>query len=860
MSGKSRDQLGPSSRSGFRLLDGYRPLPGLYDELIDAHGAVRPHWIPFLAALDQMPDAELRQRWTLAERLIHENGISFNAFADPEDTSRPWAFDGIPLILSATDWAALSDGLTQRAQLLDAILADLYGPQRLIHEGMLPAPLILGNPQFLRPCHGIDLAGGNHLYAYGADLVRGADGRWRVLSDRTEAPAGAGFALENRIVLSHCLAEPFRDNRVVRLAGYFQAFHDRLVAQSRRDYPRVVLLSQGPHSQTFFADSYTARYLNYSLAEGADLTVRSDKVYMKTVDGLLPVDVIVRQIEGQDADPLELNPDSNRGTAGLVRAVHAGNVIVANGLGSAVLETDALTPYLPAICRRLFDQDLLLPSVESWWCGDPDSAAHVSDHLDRFILRPAFRRRSTLLDRADYTMGSALDDAERRAMRARIAERGYELVGQEEVRTSTAPAWEDGVLRPRPVVLRTFVASTGQGYEAMPGGLSRVADDGDARAVSVQRGQRSKDTWVLSDRPVGSLSLLPPAIAVAGVRRTGKDLPSRAADNLFWLGRYAERAEGCIRQVRTVLSRLTEDSGLPNDTEAMWKLLETLIRKGGREAPSASQAVATDLQEVARAILFDQTWPYGLRETLSHLHRTATLSRDRLSVEAWRTLNGEALSRLLRPPVRFFHPAMALDHLNGALSALSAFSGLQTENMTRSFGWRFLTMGRRIERAVHLSELLRDLTVDAGDTNSQRLILLLEVADSFMTYRSRYLFTPMLEPVVDLLLLDETNPRSVIFQLAELLTHVDHLPAGGTEAIRTPEQRKVLALVTELRLSEVGPICQIGENGRRETLAVLLQAVVDGLPQVSELIARSFFSLSDSARSVAVGRIGRDER
>ncbi len=861
VSSQYHDQLELLDLSAHRLWRGYRPKPGVYDELLQPDGQPRAHWRAFIAGLDAMPDGELEQRWAMAERMVQENGVSYDVFADPDSADRPWAFDGVPLILPPEEWAQLEAGLVQRAHLLNALLADVYGPQHLVREGLIPPALVMGNPQFLRPCHGIQPRGGVFLHFYAADLARGPDGRWRVLSDRTEAPTGSGFALENRIILSQCLSEGFAEHKVNRLASFFQQMHDKLVALSGRANPRIVLLSPGSRSEAFFAHAYKARYLGYTLVEGADLTVRSDRVFLKTVEGLQPVDVIMRRIDSDAADPLQLSSGSDVGTAGLVRAAHAGSVVIANALGSAVLENQGLMAFLPDLCRHLTGESLLLESAATWWCGDGEAAAVVRDNLDRLAIRSTFARHTLLSHSPNHIVGSMLTPEHRAALRSRIEHRGYNYVGQELLPASTMPVWEDGHLRPRPVVLRVFVAATEDGYAVMPGGLARIADSDESRAVSVQRGDRTKDTWVLSEGPVNALSLLPTPLSVVNVRRTSQGLPSRTADNLFWLGRYTERAEDMIRLLRTSVSRLTEGDGVMVDTEAVASLVHTLAARGANGSAETETVPAdqASIERQIRSLLFDPDQAYGLPETLSSLHRTAAAVRHRLSVDAWRTLNEDILERPWHPRVAHVRPAVVLAQLNGALATLSAFSGLEMENMTRSHGWRFLDMGRRIERALHMAQMFKDLTVEDSEALRPGLTLLLEAADSFMTYRSRYLSTPLLEPVLDLLLLDEANPRSVAFQLAALQDNVDELPQSSAGPGRAPEQRVIMAGLTDLRLSDIAELCRVSASGRRAELDALLDAILAGLPKASEHIARNYFSHAEAVHTGAVHRADQDE-
>ena len=356
----------------------------------------------------------------------------------------------------------------------------------------------------------------------------------------------------------------FRDCRVQRLAPFFRTLRVN-VARDRahnRDNPRIVLLTPGPYNETYFEHAYLARYLGYTLVEGGDLTIRDNRVFLKVLGGLQPVDVIFRRLDDDFCDPLELRPDSFLGVPGLVQVVRAGNVAVANALGTGLLETSGLLAFLPELCRRFLDEDLLLPSVATWWCGDPLICNYVVDNLGDLVIKGAH-----LGTRFEPVFGAELSAAERTELVARIRARPMDFVAQERLSLSTAPALVGERLQQRHLVLRTYLAAHGDTFTMMPGGLSRFSAAADTIVVSMQRGGGSKDSWVISDGPVSSLSLLPHSGLPVQLSRGGKDLPSRVADNLYWLGRYAERAEGLARLLRAVLIRLIESSEMVDSSE-----------------------------------------------------------------------------------------------------------------------------------------------------------------------------------------------------------------------------------------------------------------------------------------------------
>jgi uncharacterized circularly permuted ATP-grasp superfamily protein/uncharacterized alpha-E superfamily protein len=830
----------------------YQPLAGLYDEMM-ANGSLRPHWQQLSAALDSLGMAELNRRWREARQLIHENGVSYNVHGDPGGLDRPWQLDPIPLMISSAEADFLQAGLIQRARLLEMILADVYGPQDLLAGGFLPPELVFGNPAFLRPCHGLSLPGNRFLLFYAADLGRSPDGSSWIIGDRTQAPSGAGYTLENRIVLSRMLPEVFQDCRVHRLALFFRSFRQTIrdISPLNRDNPRVVLLSPGPTDETYFEHAYLARYLGYTLVEGGDLTVRNNRVYQKLLGSLQPVDVILRRLDDDCCDPLELRGDSFLGVPGLVQAVRAGNVALANPLGCGWMESPGLLPYLPTLCRQLLGEELKIPSVPAWWCGDERGREHVLANLDRMVIKPSFPCHH------DPIFTHRLSDQDRSKLIADIHARPHAYIGQEQLDLSTAPVLVSQHLQPRHLVMRAYVAASSDSFVVMPGGLTRVTGSPDTLIVSMQQGGGSKDTWVLASGPVSTFSLLRPPMQAEEVTRGGGDLPSRAADNLFWLGRYVERAEGTVRLLRGILIRLTEKSGLADVPE-----LPHLIRALNHQTQSFSGLPAgkTDMgfaapQEELHAFLFDVARPGSLAATVTALDRVAGMVRDRISMDMWRILSSLYLNEVSYEPTpdgRWDSTLSdALHLLNRTVLTLAAFGGLASDSMTRGYAWRFLDLGRRLERAWHTLGLVRHTLVSVSNPEAPLLEALLEIADSLMTYRRRYLHRLAPAPVLDLLLVDETNPRSLAYQLVCLSEQIDQLPHGEAVAGRTPEQRLVLSALTALRLADINQLAEVHPSGNRPQLNELLDKLGSDLPALSDLITQHYLSHLRPSRHLA---------
>jgi uncharacterized circularly permuted ATP-grasp superfamily protein/uncharacterized alpha-E superfamily protein len=819
----------------------YRTAPG-HDEAFEHGGETRRHWAVLFDSLRDLGPAELGRRWREARDLIRENGVTYNVYGDPAGIARPWQLDPIPLLIPPDEAAALERGLVQRARLLELVLSDLYGPQNLLSQRLLPPELVYANPGFLRAVHGIETPGGRYLHLYAANLGRDAGGRWVVIGDRTQAPSGAGYALENRIVMTRTLPEAFRDCRVHRLALFFQTFRDtlRALAPRNKENPRVVLLTPGPYNETYFEHAYLARYLGYSLVEGGDLTVRDNRVFLKVLGGLQPVEVIFRRLDDDFCDPLELRPDSFLGVPGLVHAVRSGNVAVANALGTGLLETPALTAFLTRLCREFLGEDLRLDSVPTWWCGEPQSLRHVLERLDDLVIKPAFPA-----SRIEPAFPAGLSAGQRAELAGRIRERPREYVAQARLDLSSTPVLSGGRLVPRKMVMRSYLAADGGGgFAYMPGGLTRVSAAEDTMVVSMQQGGGSKDTWVLADSAVSEFSLLPAGGSRVTPTRSGGSLPSRAADNLFWLGRYAERAEGLTRLLRGIFVRLAERPGLGDCPELPY-LLRVLAARADPKAPPPDET--DDLFSRIFPMVFGRSDPHTLASVVRTVRQSASIVRDLISLDMWRVVNtlGELTDEAVAGPT----PAEVLDLLNRTVITLAAFGGLASDSMTRGEGWRFLDIGRRLERSLHLIELLRTTLERPAPQEGPVLDAVLEVVDSGMTYRRRYLSSLQAEPVLDLVMEDETNPRSLASQLVALVDDVDHLPRPP--AGRSPEQRFALAALDSVRLAEPGRLAAV-EGGTRLALRDLLKHVGGWLPLLSDAITQQYLGHLQTSRHLAV--------
>ncbi len=808
----------------------YQPRPGFHDEMIDSTGKIRPHWQELADALNKIGPSGLADRWHEGKRLIHDNGVTYNVYGDPQSTERPWPLDPIPFILETGEWEGIEAAIVQRATLLNLILRDVYGPQKLMREGKIPPELIFEHRGFLRPCCGVTLPGNTWLHSYSADIARAPGGRWWVLADRTQAPSGAGYALENRLVSVRVLPDVFRAGNVQRLAPFFQKYRDQLRSLApKRENPRVVVLTPGPYNETWFEHAFLARYLGYTLVEGGDLTVRNNHVYLKTLGGLLPVDVIVRRQDDSYCDPLELRGDSMLGVAGLTGAVWSGNVAVANALGSGILESAALAAFLPTLSKHVLGEELKMPNIATWWCGEDGPRKWVVDHLEKLVIKPAAPSLEF-----EPVFGAKLSAEKRAEWIEKIRAHPSAYVAQEQVSLSTAPVAHNGALDARHIVLRVFAVASGDSYVVMPGGLTRVTSSLDSLVVSMQHGGGSKDSWVLADAPAPTFSLLRKARGPLPVSRATFDLPSRVADNLYWLGRYLERFETAVRAVRAVMPRLFVESD-PSVTAAIYVGTHFLMGGGWLHDDYAAQGDVS-LESVLLALITDAKSDYNLRAGSREILRVARLLRDRISTDAWRVLNQIHTQFNETAPPEPLRVSRAQDLLDQAVLSLSAFSGLAVENMTRGHGWRFLDMGRRLERAVQTVQLLRHGLGFDGPATDPELAMVLEIADGTLTYRSRYLNSMQFDLVLDLLLLDEGNPRAVAYQLAKLRKHVDRLPESHPSSGNPREARLALSLLNSVLLAEAQELVNLPDLSRFTT------KLITDLTLLSDTLTRVYFT------------------
>jgi uncharacterized circularly permuted ATP-grasp superfamily protein/uncharacterized alpha-E superfamily protein len=825
----------------------YTPAEGYWDEALLPSGYPRRHWRELFVEVGRMGLPQLTRRWQSGRQLIQSQGITYNVANRPEGIEHSWPMDPIPLVISEFEWAGIERAVGQRAKLLNAILVDLYGPQKLLHQRQLPPALVYANPHFLRPCFGITPPGGMHLHSYAVDIARSPDGSWWVVADRTQAPSGMGYTLQNRLVSARTLPGAFNQRHVRQLARFFDIKRETLLtlASTQRPNPTVVLLSPGPHNETYYEHSFLAGLWGIALVEGADLTVLDRRVYLKTLGGLKPVDLILRRMDDSYCDPLELRADSLLGVPGLVDAVRSGSVVIDNALGSGLVETAAHMGFLPSLCRQLLGEELKMPSVATWWCGQEKPRRYVLEHLKDLVLKSTFPQPGRHPEFPEMMDAAELEDLIRR-----IEARPEEFVAQERVALSTAPVRTDSGFSPRHVMLRAYAAWNGSSYSVMPGGLTRVSTQDSSLVVSMQLGGESKDTWVLGNTEEPPLSRRQLSLPM-GANASKRDLPSRVAENLLWLGRYAERVEERVRFVRALLPSLSgeEDYGHTVSLETATRLLSKMEFLPPETTTASLGEQHWQVQRWLTEMVFDPSQTSTLRWNLKEMRRTAWHLKERLSLDTWRVL------QQLESQFSAFVPSSAdqrylagMDVLDGVIVTLSAFSGMLMESTTRGFGWRFLEIGRRLERALQSAEMLGACLGAASSELEPYLQLLLQIADSSITYRSRYPTVLQTELVLEVLLTDESNPRSVAFQLATLLhqvTRLQELHDRSYDGVERALAVKALAAVRDIRMADIAHRVPTGRFAALDDLIRELKVI---LYETSDALTSSYLSHLTASR------------
>ncbi len=817
------------------------------DEMATDQGKINPHWERLAKYYDQIGRDRMGQYHEEVGRQLRENGVTYNVYGDPSGMNRPWILDPVPMVFSGEEWEGIEKGLVQRTNLLNLILSDLYSSQTLIKEGLIPFELVYNHKGFLRQAHHVKLDGGQQLIQYSSDLARGPDGKMWVLHDRTDAPSGSGYTFENRVAMTRVFPDLIRENHVRKITSYYQTFKNTLgnLTTNNRENPRVVLLSPGPTNETFFEHAYISSFMGFTLAFGEDLTVSDGYVWLKTIKGLEKVDVLIRRVDDVFCDPLEFRSDSHLGVVGLMEAVRQRKVLVINPLGCRVLENPGLMAFLPKICKQLLGEDLAIPSVATWWCGQPLELSYVLEHMESLVIRSIYRGTDH-----KSVFGGNLSKGELEELKRKIRRSPYLFVGQEMVDFSTSPSWINNKLEARNAVFRSYVVadSENRDYQVMPGGLSRSSPEEGAFLVSNQTGGISKDTWVLGKaKDAGAVALRPIRVQ----RLVHNVLPSRTGERLFWLGRYLERSAYTVRLMRmTLLSYNEADEDIHiQENPVLNTLLQTLTSMTGTFPGFTEKSILKNPEPELVALVRDADKSGSLAYSVQNFLANAYAVRDRLSLDTWRILDSIS-EELNHMRVSVTTIQQAYQSLDSMIVKLMAFYGLNLDNMTREPTWHLLNIGRFIESAVNNCTILRGMLSKSFDAESNKELMedTLRCNESLVTYRYRYRSNLEMNGVLSLLMLHEDNPRALIFQLLKIDHHLSTLPDHGEGELFGSERKKLLEAITKIRLCDIERL-SVPDPASQEflDLTVFLDEIVDLLHETSDIVYEKYFSHTGSS-------------
>ena len=820
----------------------------LHDETLTTDGRIQPDWQRVLVSLSALSPSEVAHRQLDISRQLRAYGIAYSTLSNARHESRPWHLDLAPFVIEPNDWAIVSHALEQRAQLKRAILADVYTDQRLLRERLIPPAMIFAHKGYQRDAY--KLGSQLDLPMMSADISRSPSGQWYVVDDICQYPEGIGYAVENRLVLSGTLPKLFREGRVKRIAAYFKQIQQHIAELSESD-GRCVMLAYGPEHPFYFEYAFLAKYLGYTLVQCGDLTIRDNRAYLRTVAGLQRVSVIIRFIKDTELDPMAVGQASARGITGLFQAVRSGGVKVINPLGSGVLDNPALNVCLPQLCKELLGEDLLMPGPPTYWLGDEQQRAHVMGKRDALLFRD-IDSLGQLFD-PQLMQPEELDNLIRN-----IVLTPYRYVAQERLDRSTAPAFEGTNAVKRQVTVRCFLISQGDQYTTMPGGLCLLdtAVNGSRPAYDALAG--SKDTWVIAKGPVKPVSLLTRSAMDSHFSVIDGELPSRVAENLFWMGRHAERCETTVRLLRCIFQTLQNDDARDNPestNDAVAPALAAILRattKATRTLPGfIGRGGVKRIREPKKellSLLHDPARAGTLPFALNQLQSSSASARDRVSDELLHVLNqlDDICAELTgnSTPASLFDGTDTLkginDRLNDTLLLLSALAGLSHENFTHGDGWRFMMLGRRLERVQHTSTVINTMLAHEY-TDVQLLETLLKLFDSVMTYRSRYRSQIDVSLVLRLLLVDQFNPRSLAFQLSEIHDTIAVLPGRRSMSQADALSQLTIGGLSRIQLADPEQLIAARKDAR-QNLSKLLGVIEDLPSKIANILTATYFS------------------
>ena len=821
------DLFGPGP--GTNPLAGYIAPDPAADIFNSAPDTTKNAWRVFASGLANQAEGDLASLQPYLDSVVEDLGLAFRLTGDEQE--RAWPLNPMPILIGADEWEQISAGLIQRADLLENVIADIYGPQQLVRDGHLPAAVVSGSANFARRLVGMKPTGIHFLNVCAVDLARGPRGDWRVLADRVRFPVGIGYALENRQAIGRATGGLLASIHARYQGDFFDAFRRGLAASCERADPRMALLTPGRFNQSYPEQAHLARHLGFSLVEGRDLTVRDGKIFVRTIAGLKRIDALWRWINTRDIDPMSFDALSRIGVPNLVSAAAQG-LVLANWPGSGVVESRAMPAFLPRLARSILGEELLLPNAATWWCGGERERRHVLANLDHLVISSAFRRPLLGLPDGHTRAGASLDEQDRAEIARGMAARPMDYTAQEIVRLSTTPSLADGRFEPRGFTLRAFLARDEYGkWVVLQGGFARVSERGELRTSLMGLGDISTDVCIVDEAaPQVSSEMLKPALL--DTRREQVMLSSQSADNLFWLARHGERAHQTVRLIRALADQIATAGPLSTSTSTVNRL-SNLLRSLGAVPP---QSINWPIVRLVGSALGDSEFSGSIRALAERERQVARLLRDWLTRDSWRAIQRN-LPRYV--PGDLDSMIIACDRL---VERYAAVSWLLADGMSRGPAWRFLDMGMRLERASMILQAAQALV--PGSASAEDLSALLDLVDGRSLYRSRYLAMPYIGPVFDMVLLDPAQPRGLAFQIVRIEEQLSAIPPLHDDGM--PEEPLRLARQLRVKLEGYDANTLTSEN---------LTNIGGDLAALSQAISRRFFLQDDQSPGKAPVRL-----
>lgn len=829
------------------LSDGYQPIEGTYDEALTICGDMHEHWSNLLNHLNMLGHDNLSQRQKKTQRILRDDGATYKPYSEQE---RTWQLDTIPLLLDSDTWGNIEAGLLQRAGLFNRLFKDIYGRQNLIRNGVIPPEAVFAHPGFLRPCHGIELPSEKSLILHGVDMIRTRDNSVCVIGDVAQSPGGAGYALENRIVMTRVFPSLFKNSQVRRLLMFFQTLRQTLNNLAPEgELANIVVLTQGSRSESYFEHAYLANYLGYSLVQGRDLIVRNGQVWTKSLSGLSRVDVILRRVDDYFCDPAELKSDSYLGVPGLLEVVRTGKVAIANPLGSGILESPVFLKYLSSISQSLLGEELMLPSAKTWWAYDAHDLEYILDNISQLIIKPVSKRYRQSSVLAGELSADALDQ-----LRHDIQAQPLRYIAQQAIEPAYSPCLQEQAFVPRPTILRSFVVAGGDEYTAMPGGLTRVGKFQQDRLIADQWSALSKDTWVLANEPEQDHQYRVSKSEHMSMSEEQQNFPSRVVENMFWFGRYAVRAEYALRLLRTVFVQLNNTQHLSQESYRSILLAVTQVTETFPGFTEIDSAAFEDPETELLSLILDADRSGSVIASLNEMLNCAEEVKVLLSSDTQRVINDIRDNvRHLELSIRTDFASAPEEALDPLVTSLLALSGLIHESMIRGYGWHFTEIGRILERSYQTMSLIKTLLVPILHEQDEDSVLetVLLTLETLITYRRRYRARTDIINGLELTVLDKTNPRSLNYLLQELKHHVDQLPQRKHGSFLTREHRIMLELSNTVQLIQPEVLSHVNEGEeRRESLNQVMEKSQSLLNELAIVLSDIYFDHTETHKDV----------